>query len=57
MLIQKSKGYSTFNEQKVKNIAIKYRLQSIFPRPGPSTDTIHGVLGTGMLYKSSAGYW
>ena len=34
ILIQKSKGSSAFNEQKVKNIAIKYRLSSIFPNPG-----------------------
>ena len=33
MLIQKSKGSSAFDEQKVKNIAIKYRLQSIFCNP------------------------
>ena len=30
ILIQKSKGCSAFDEQKVKNIAIEYRLQSIF---------------------------
>ena len=34
ILIQKSKGSSAFNEQKVKLIAIEYRLQSIFPNPG-----------------------
>ena len=34
ILIQKSKGSSAFDEQKVKNIAIEYRLQSIFPNPG-----------------------
>ena len=34
ILIQKSKGCSAFDEQKVKNIAIEYRLQSIFPNPG-----------------------
>ena len=33
-LIQKSKGSIAFDEQKVKNIAIEYRLQSIFPNPG-----------------------
>ena len=33
LLIQKSKGSSAFDEQKVKNIAIEYRLQSIFPKP------------------------
>ena len=33
VLVQKSKGSSAFNEQKVKNIAIEYRLQSIFPNP------------------------
>ena len=33
-LIQKSKGSSTFDEYKVENIAIEYRLQSIFPNPG-----------------------
>ena len=31
ILIQKSKGSSAFDEQKVKNI--EYRLQSIFPNP------------------------
>ena len=31
MLIQKRKGSSAFNEQKVKNLAIEYKLQSIFP--------------------------
>ena len=31
ILIKKSKGSSAFNEQKVKKIAIEYRLQSIFP--------------------------
>ena len=31
ILIQKSKGSSAFDEEKVKNIAIEYRLQSIFP--------------------------
>ena len=35
MLIQKSKGFSAFGEQKVKNIAIEYRLQ-FFPNPGDS---------------------
>ena len=34
ILIQKSKGSSAFDEQKVKNIAIEYRLPSIFPNPG-----------------------
>ena len=34
MLIQKSKGSCTFDKQKVKNIAIEYRLQLIFPNPG-----------------------
>ena len=34
MLIQKSEGSSAFDEQKVKNIAMEYRLQSIFPNPG-----------------------
>ena len=38
MLIQKSKGSSAFDEQKVKNIAIEYRLQSIFPNPGDGHD-------------------
>ena len=33
ILIQKSKGFSSFDEQKVKNIAIEYQLQSIFPNP------------------------
>ena len=33
-LIQKSKDSSAFDEYKVKNIAIEYRLQSIFPNPG-----------------------
>ena len=33
ILIQKSKGYRAFDEQKVKNIAIEYRLQSVFPNP------------------------
>ena len=33
ILIQKSKGSNAFDEQKVKNIAIEYRLQSIFPNP------------------------
>ena len=33
ILIQKSKGSSAFDEQKVKNIAIEYRLQLIFPNP------------------------
>ena len=31
ILIQKSKDSSAFDEQKVKNIAIEYQLQSIFP--------------------------
>ena len=31
ILIQKSKGSGAFDEQKGKNIAIKYRLQLIFP--------------------------
>ena len=31
--LKKSKGSSAFDEQKVKNIAIEYRLQSIFPNP------------------------
>ena len=30
MLTQKVKGSNAFNQQKVKNIAIEYRLQSIF---------------------------
>ena len=34
ILIQKSKSCSAFNEQKVKNIAIEYGLQSIFRNPG-----------------------
>ena len=34
MLIQKSKSSNAFDEQKVKNIAIEYRLQSIFCNPG-----------------------
>ena len=34
ILIQKSKSSSAFDEQKVKNITIEYRLQSIFPDPG-----------------------
>ena len=34
ILIQKSKGSRAFDEQKVKNIAIEYRLQSIFSNPG-----------------------
>ena len=33
LLIQKRIGSSAFDEQKVKNIAIKYRLQSIFSNP------------------------
>ena len=33
ILIQKSKGSSAFVKQKVKSIAIEYRLQSIFPSP------------------------
>ena len=33
ILIEKSKGSSAFDEQKVKNIKIEYRLQSIFPNP------------------------
>ena len=33
ILIQESEGSSAFDEQKVKNIAIKYRLQSILPYP------------------------
>ena len=32
-LIHRTIGSSAFNEQKVKNIAIEYRLQSIFPNP------------------------
>ena len=36
ILIQKSKGSSAFDEQKVKNIAIKYRLISIFSNPAPT---------------------
>ena len=38
ILIQKSEGSSAFDEQKVKNIAIEYRLQSIFPNPGLGLD-------------------
>ena len=34
IIIQKSKNSRAFDEQKVKNIAIEYRLQSIFPNPG-----------------------
>ena len=34
ILIQKNKGSSALDEQKVKNIDIEYRLQSIFPNPG-----------------------
>ena len=34
ILTEKSKGSSAFDEQKVKNIAVKYRLQSIFSKPG-----------------------
>ena len=33
MFIQKSRGSSAFDKQKVKNIAIEYRLQSIFSYP------------------------
>ena len=33
ILIQKSEGSSAFDEQQVKNIAIEYRLQSIFLNP------------------------
>ena len=33
ILIQESKGSRAFDAQKVKNIAIEYRLQSIFPNP------------------------
>ena len=33
IFIQKWKGSSAFDEQKVKNIAIEYWLQSIFPNP------------------------
>ena len=38
MLIQESKGSSAFDEQTVKNIAIEYRLQSIFPNPAHILD-------------------
>ena len=41
ILIQKSKDSSAFDEQKVKNIAIKYRLQSIFPYPGSTNKAGH----------------
>ena len=40
ILIQKSKGSSAFDEQKVKNITIEYRLQSILPNPD------HGLIQT-----------
>ena len=33
ILIQKSKGFSAFDEQKIKDIAIEYRLQPIFSNP------------------------
>ena len=36
LLIQKSKGSSAFNEQKLTNVASEYRLQLIFPYPGYS---------------------
>ena len=40
ILIQKSKNSRAFHEQKVKNIAIEYRLQSILPNPD------HGLIQT-----------
>ena len=33
ILIQKSKGSCAFYKQKVKNVTIEYRRQSIFPNP------------------------
>ena len=39
ILIQKSKGCSAFDEQKVKNIAIEYRLQLVFSNPGRTQDS------------------
>ena len=43
ILIQKSKGYSAFDEQKVKNIAIEYQLQWIFPNPDYRTQIVENV--------------
>ena len=40
ILIQKSKNSSAFDKQKIKNIAIEYRLQSILPNPD------HGLIQT-----------
>ena len=34
ILNPKSKGSSAFDEQTIKNIAIEYRVQTIFPNPG-----------------------
>ena len=38
ILNQKSKGSGAFDEQKVKNIAVEYWLQSIFPYDAPTVN-------------------
>ena len=53
ILIQKSKGSSGLDEQKVKNIAIEYRLQSIFPNPASNKQFFAQKISTGMsVYRA-----
>jgi len=48
---EKSKGLGIFDDKKVKNIDIEYRLQSIFPNPAKDTTSELADLSPHLPFK------